>query len=89
MLHVSTRSSRLKKKGWKVKIMSNNIDELRNLASEVGQVAYAVHKYFGNGLLEKVYENALAHRFLGGATRFLCRTKRLYIVYTVSFLGCP
>ena len=42
--------------------MSNNIDELRNLASEVGQVAYAVHKYFGNGLLEKVYENALAHR---------------------------
>jgi GxxExxY protein len=36
--------------------------ELRDLASKVGQIAYGVHEYFGNGLLEKVYENALAHR---------------------------
>ena len=39
-------------------------DEMRQLASEVGQVAYDVHKYFGQGLLEKVYETALEHRLL-------------------------
>jgi GxxExxY protein len=39
-------------------------DELRELASKVGQVAYGVHEYFGNGLLEKVYENALEHRLI-------------------------
>lgn len=37
-------------------------DELRDLASQVGQIAYGVHEYFGNGLLEKVYESALEHR---------------------------
>ena len=37
------------------------VDELRKLASEVGQIAYGVHEYFGTGLLEKVYETALAH----------------------------
>ncbi len=42
--------------------MDNKVDELRNLASEVGQIAYGVHEYFGNGLFEKVYENALEHR---------------------------
>ena len=36
--------------------------ELRDVASRVGQIAYGVHEYFGNGLLEKVYENALTHR---------------------------
>ena len=40
------------------------VDELRKLASEVGQIAYMVHEYFGTGLLEKVYETALAHRLL-------------------------
>ena len=40
------------------------VDELRKLASEVGQIAYEVHEYFGTGLLEKVYETALAHRLL-------------------------
>ena len=39
-------------------------DELRDLASQVGQVAYGVHEYFGNGLLEKVYESALEHRLV-------------------------
>ena len=38
------------------------IGELKTLAAEVGQVAYDVHHYFGNGLLEKVYESALTHR---------------------------
>ena len=39
-------------------------DELRELASQVGQIAYSVHEYFGNGLLEKVYESALEHRLI-------------------------
>ena len=42
--------------------MDNRAVELRELASKVGQVAYEVHEYFGNGLLEKVYECALEHR---------------------------
>ena len=42
----------------------NHVEELRRLASEVGQIAYKVHEFFGNGLLEKVYENALEHRLL-------------------------
>ena len=37
-------------------------DELRELAAQVGQIAYGVHEYFGTGLLEKVYEAALEHR---------------------------
>ena len=44
--------------------MSNRGDELRELASQVGQIAYSVHEYFGNGLLEKVYESALEHRLV-------------------------
>ena len=39
-------------------------DELRGLAADVGQIAYGEHAYFGNGLLEKVYEAALEHRLL-------------------------
>ena len=42
----------------------NHVEELRRLASEVGQIAYKVYEFFGNGLLEKVYENALEHRLL-------------------------
>lgn len=44
--------------------MDNRAEELRELASEVGQMAYGVHEYFGNGLLEKVYETALEHRLV-------------------------
>ena len=42
--------------------MESRVDELKALAAEVGQIAYGVHEYFGNGLLEKVYESALEHR---------------------------
>ena len=45
--------------------MNNYIDHvegLKALASEVGQIAYGVHEYFGTGLLEKVYETAFEHR---------------------------
>ena len=38
------------------------VEELKVLASEVGQIAYGVHEYFGTGLLEKVYETAFEHR---------------------------
>ena len=39
-----------------------HVEELKVLASEVGQIAYGVHEYFGTGLLEKVYETAFEHR---------------------------
>ncbi len=45
-----------------MKYTQEEIERLKCLASEVGQVAYGVHEYFGTGLLEKVYEAALAHR---------------------------
>ena len=38
------------------------VEKLKALASEVGQIAYGVHEYFGTGLLEKVYEAAFEHR---------------------------
>ena len=41
-------------------------EELKALASEVGQIAYGVHEYFGTGLLEKIYETALEHRLKKG-----------------------
>ena len=40
----------------------DHVEEMKRLAAKVGQVAYGVHEYFGNGLLEKVYEAALEHR---------------------------
>ena len=39
----------------------DHVEEMKQLAARVGQVAYGVHEYFGNGLLEKVYEAALEH----------------------------
>ena len=39
-----------------------HVEELKALASEVGQIAYGVHEYFGTGLLETVYEAAFEHR---------------------------
>ena len=40
----------------------NPIDDINNLADTVRQIAYNIHVYHGHGHLEKVYENALAHR---------------------------
>ena len=39
--------------------MSNDIGKL---CDRVRETAYAIHVFHGNGHLEKVYENALAHR---------------------------
>ncbi len=36
--------------------------EIKALADQVRQTAYDIHVYHGHGHLEKVYENALAHR---------------------------
>jgi GxxExxY protein len=36
--------------------------DIRELSDRVRQVAYDIHVYHGQGHLEKVYENALAHR---------------------------
>lgn len=37
-------------------------DQVMLLCDQVRETAYAIHQYHGNGYLEKVYENALAHR---------------------------
>ena len=36
--------------------------DIRGLCNQVRQTAYEIHIYHGHGHLEKVYENALAHR---------------------------
>ena len=35
---------------------------IKELCDVVRETAYAIHVYHGHGHLEKVYENALAHR---------------------------
>jgi GxxExxY protein len=35
---------------------------MKALCDQVRETSYAIHEYHGNGYLEKVYENALAHR---------------------------
>jgi GxxExxY protein len=39
-----------------------NSTDVNSLADSVRQIAYHIHVYHGHGHLEKVYENALAHR---------------------------
>lgn len=36
--------------------------DIMRLCDEVRETGYAIHKYHSHGHLEKVYENALAHR---------------------------
>lgn len=36
--------------------------DIKELCDRVRQIAYDIHVYHGHGHLEKVYENALAHR---------------------------
>jgi GxxExxY protein len=36
--------------------------DMKSLCDQVRQISYDVHVYHGHGHLEKVYENALAHR---------------------------
>ena len=37
-------------------------DEIMKLCNQLRETAYAIHCYHGTGYIEKVYENALAHR---------------------------
>ena len=39
-----------------------NTDQMMEICNKVRDTAYAIHRYHGNGYLEKVYENALVHR---------------------------
>ena len=39
-----------------------NTNQIMELCNKVRETAYAVHRYHGNGYVEKVYENALVHR---------------------------
>lgn len=36
--------------------------DIKALSDQVRQIAYDIHVYHGHGHLEKIYENALAHR---------------------------
>jgi len=38
--------------------------DIQQLCAQVRQTSYDIHVYHGHGHLEKVYENALAHRIL-------------------------
>lgn len=40
------------------------MEDVMELVGRIRQTAYEVHLYLGTGFLEKVYENALAHRLL-------------------------
>jgi GxxExxY protein len=42
--------------------MKNDMQDIMKLCDVVRETAYAIHVYHGHGHLEKVYENALAHR---------------------------
>ena len=37
--------------------------DIKTLVGRIRQIAYDLHAYLGTGLLEKVYENGLCHRF--------------------------
>jgi len=38
------------------------MNDIKELCAQVRQISYDIHVYHGHGHLEKVYENALAHR---------------------------
>ena len=38
------------------------MNDIKALCDQIRQVAFEIHQYLGHGHLEKVYENALAHR---------------------------
>jgi GxxExxY protein len=43
-------------------MLKTNVKTIFELCGIVRETAYAIHVYHGHGHLEKVYENALAHR---------------------------
>jgi GxxExxY protein len=45
------------------------VGDILQLCDKVREIGYAIHVYHGNGYLEKVYENAMAHRLLMAGLR--------------------
>src|SRR5262245_47476215 len=43
--------------------------DVKSLCDRIRQISYEIHVYHGHGHLEKVYENALAHRLLKAGLR--------------------
>ena len=48
----------------KVLIHGMTDEEAKRVCDKIRQIAYDLHVYLGIGFLEKVYENALAHRLI-------------------------
>lgn len=44
-------------------------DDIKELCDRIRQTSYEIHLYHGPGHLEKIYENALAHRLAKGGLR--------------------
>jgi GxxExxY protein len=61
-----SQKDKIHKQGRRVmdgtKMMSD--DEILSLCDVIRQTGYDIHVYLGSGHLEKVYENALAHRLI-------------------------
>lgn len=55
-----TLTSRFSHKGHR----KTQMREILETCDEIREIGYAIHRYFGHGHLEKVYENALANRLL-------------------------
>jgi PD-(D/E)XK nuclease superfamily len=47
---------------YKFVLFIPGVKDINVLSDQIRQIAYAIHTYHGHGHLEKVYENALAHR---------------------------
>jgi len=45
-----------------LRLNHRQMKDIKALCDQVRQISYAIHVYHGHGHLEKVYENALAHR---------------------------
>src|SRR5581483_12323601 len=43
-------------------VNKSSMKDIKALSDQIRQISYAIHVYHGHGHLEKVYENALAHR---------------------------
>ena len=47
---------------YSLRLNQQQMKDIKALCDQVRQISYAIHVYHGHGHLEKVYENALAHR---------------------------
>jgi hypothetical protein len=59
---LKTRKNSRKKAQKAQKMRGTAISDINELCDFVRETAFAIHRYHRHGHLEKVYENALAHR---------------------------